>query len=78
MQLLTCPTMTILRIQRLLPTQLVLDPSAMAARSVPDLEVGIVVVHLVRRSIFPLIELAVHVGIIAIITVGAICWSVRA
>lgn len=76
-QFLTSPTMTILRIQRLLPAQLVLDLPAVAACSVPDLEVGIVVMHLVRGSVFPLIELAVHVGIIAIVAVGAVCRSMR-
>lgn len=78
MQFLTCPTVTILRIQRLLPAQLILDLSAVATRSVPDLEIGIVVVHLVRRTVFPLIELAMHIGIVAIVTIGAVCRSVRA
>ena len=78
MQFLTRPTVTIFRIQRLLPAQFVLDLSAVAARLVPGLEIGIVVVHLVRRTVFPLIELAMHVVIVAIVTVGAVCRRVRA
>lgn len=48
--------MAVLGIQGLLPAQLVLDSAAMAATLVADIEVWVVLVQLVRRAIFPIVE----------------------
>lgn len=65
--------MAVLRIQWLLPAQLVLDLTAMTAGFVASVKVWIVVVDLVGCSMLPFVELASSVSIIAIVAVGAVC-----
>ena len=53
---LTSRAMTKLTIQRLLATELVLDLATMTGSLIPDLEVLILVMNLVRRALLPLID----------------------
>lgn len=63
MQHLTSRTMAILRTQRLLPTQLILDLPTMTAPLIQRLEIlAILVVDLVRRLELPFIMLAVDIA----------------
>jgi hypothetical protein len=59
MQSLASSAMTILRRQRFLPTQLILDLPAMASRIPHRFEVGIVLVDLVRLAVLPLVFFAI-------------------
>ena len=72
MDLLTSGAMAVLRIKRLLATQLVLDLPTVAATFVADFEAGIVLVDFVWGTVFPLVELALHVAIVTVIAVGAL------
>ena len=48
--------MAVLGTQGLVPAQLVFDSAAVAAPLVADIEVWVVLVHLVRRAVFPIVE----------------------
>lgn len=61
MQPLTSLAMTKLGIQRLLPTQLILDPPAVTPAIQHRLEIRAVLVHLVRLAELPLVLLALEV-----------------
>ena len=76
MKLLTRRTMAVLRIQRLLPAQLVLDLTAMTACFIASVKVWIVVVDLVGCPVLPLVVLALSISIVAIIAIRAICGCV--
>lgn len=53
---LTGSTMTQLAIQRLLPAQLIFDPSTMAVGLILDIEARLFIVHLVGRTLLPLTD----------------------
>jgi hypothetical protein len=57
---LTSFAMAKLRIKRLLSTELVLHPSAMAACFVQRVKILVLFMHPIRSSEFPLIELTFH------------------
>lgn len=73
MKLLTCRTMAVLTIQRLLPAQLVLDLTAMTACFIASVEVWVIVVDLVGWSMLPFVVLAFSVSFITIVTIGTVC-----
>ena len=73
MNLLAGGAMAVLRIQRLFAAQLVPHLSAVAATIVASLEVWVIVVDLVGCSMFPLIQLALCVPVVTIVTVASIC-----
>ena len=62
----------VLRVQRLLSAQLVLDLSAMTASFVAYMEVGLFM-NSVWRSMLPGIELALSVTRVTIVAVGSVC-----
>lgn len=72
MKLLTRRTMAVFGIQRLLPTQLVPDLTAMTAGFIASVKVWVAVVDLVGCSMFPCVEVAFSVSLIAIVAVGAV------
>lgn len=65
--------MAVLGIQRLLPTQLILDLTAMTASFIASVKVWIAVVDLVGCSMLPFVVLAFSVSFVAIITVITVC-----
>ena len=69
---LTCMAVAVLRVQRLLSAQLVLDLPAMTASFVPYMEVGRFM-DSVRRSMLPGVELALSIPRVTIVTVGSVC-----
>ena len=73
MKLLTRRAMAVLGIQRLLPAQLILDLAAVTACFIASMEVWVVVVNRVGRSMLPFIVLALGVSIIAVIAIGTVC-----
>jgi hypothetical protein len=73
MELLTSSAMTVLGIQWLLPAQLILHFSTMTAGFVASVEVCIIFVDLIRRSMLPLVELPLSVSSIAILAVSCVC-----
>lgn len=73
MKLLTRRTMAILRIQRLLPAQLVPDLTAMTACFIASVKIWVIIVDLVGCSMLPFIVLAFSVSIIAIVAIGTVC-----
>ena len=73
MSLLTSTAMTILGIQRLLPTQLILDLPAMTASLIADVKIWVIVMDSIGRSEFPRVQISFRapgVAIIAVCTVG--------
>ena len=72
MEFLTCSTVTVLGVQRLLSAQLVLDLSAMTAGFVAYVEVGLFM-DSVRRSMLPGIELALSIPGVTIVAIGSVC-----
>ena len=75
MKLLAGCTMAEFRIQWLLPAQLVLYLTTMAAAFVADMEVGVVFVDLVWCSEFPLVE--VSLCAFRVLPSGVLCSSVH-
>lgn len=73
MKLLTGRAMAVLRIQRLLPTQLVADFTAMTAGLIASVKVWVVVVDIVGCPMLPFIVLAFGVSSVAIVTVRTVC-----
>ena len=73
MKLLTRRTMAVLRIQRLLPAQLVPDLAAMTACFIASVKVWVTVVDLIGCSMLPFVVLAFSVSIIAIVSIGSVC-----
>ena len=73
MKLLTCGTMAVLRIQRLLPAQLVFDLATMAAGLIAGVKIWVVVMNLIGCSKLPLIVFAFSAPLIAIVTIGTVC-----
>lgn len=73
MKLLTCRTMAVFRIQRLLPAQLVSNLATMAAGLIAGVKVGVVVMDLVGCSKLPLIVFAFSAPFIAIVAIGTVC-----
>ena len=69
---LTCMTVAVLRIQRLLSAQLIPDLPAMTASFIADMEVGLFM-DSIRRSMLPGIELALGITSVTIVTVGSVC-----
>ena len=69
MQLLTSSAMTVLRVQWLLPAQLVLYLPAMTAGFVSNVEIWIVAVDFVGSSMLPLVELTFCAPGIAIVAI---------
>lgn len=65
-------TVAVLRVQRLLSAQLVLDLSAMTASFVAYMEVGRFM-NSVWRSMLPGIELALSITRVTIVAVGSVC-----
>ena len=63
--------MAVLGIQWLLSTQLILDLPTMAASLVSRVEIGIVIVNLVRCALLPLVVFFIDVASIAIIAIEA-------
>jgi len=75
MQNLTSSTMTELRLERLLSTELVLHPPTMTLPIIQGLEVLRIVVNLVRRFEFPLVELSVDVLALMAVGLGVGFWG---
>ena len=75
MELLTGGTMTVFRIQRLLPAQLVLDLATVTAGFIASVEVWVVIMDLVGCPELPLIVVAISTSLIAVVTIGAVCRS---
>ena len=73
MYLLTGGAMAVLRVQRLLPTQLILDLPAMTATFIANVKIWIVVVDFIRCSMLPLIELSLCTAIIPIVAIRPVC-----
>ena len=73
MKLLTGCAVAILRVQGLLPTQLVLDLATMTAGFIASVKSWIIVVNLVRRSELPLVVVPFSTPLVAIVTVVAVC-----
>lgn len=73
MKLLTCRTMAVFRVQRLLPAQLVFDLATMAAGLIAGMKVRVVVMNLVGGSKLPLIVFAFGAPVIAIVAIGTVC-----
>lgn len=71
-ELLTRRAMAVLRIQWLLPAQLILDLAAMTAGFIASVKIWIVVVDLVGCSKLPLVVLAFSSPLIAIVAIGTI------
>lgn len=69
MQFLASGAMAVLRVQWLLPAQLILDLPTMAACLISHLEIRIVVMDLVWCTVFPVILLPMHLALITIITI---------
>jgi uncharacterized protein YybS (DUF2232 family) len=69
-QNLTSRTMAEFGIERLLPAELVLYASAVAAALVERLKVGVVVVHFVRDAEFPCVVLAFYLFVFAALGLG--------
>ncbi len=69
---LACMTVAVLRVQRLLSAQLVLDLPAMTASLVADMEVGLFM-DSVRRSMFPGVELALSIPRVTIVAISSVC-----
>ena len=69
MNLLAGGAVAVFRVQRLFPTELVMNPSAVTASFVTGMEVCIVLVHSIRSAEFPLIVLTVQGTIVPIISV---------
>ena len=69
---LTCMTVAVLRVQRLLSAQLVLDLPAMTASFVAYMEVGRFM-DSIRRSMLPGVELTLSIPRVAIVAVGSVC-----
>lgn len=65
--------MTVFRIQRLLPAQLILDLAAVTACFITSVKVWVIVLDLVGCSMLPLVVFAFSASIIAIVTIGTIC-----
>lgn len=65
--------MAVLRIQWLLPAQLVLDLAAVTACFIASMKVWVIVVDLVGRSMLPFVVLAFGVSIIAVVAIGTVC-----
>lgn len=53
---LACGAMAKLAVQRLISTQLILDPSTVTGSLVPDLEIIILVMHAVGRAELPVVD----------------------
>ena len=73
MKLLTGCAVAVLRVQGLLPTQLVLDLATMTAGFIASVKIWIIVVHLVRRSELPLVVIPFSTPLIAIVAIAAVC-----
>ena len=73
MKLLTGCAVAVLRVQGLLPTQLVFDLATMTAGFIASVKVWIIVMNLVRRSELPLVVIPFSATLIAIVTVGTVC-----
>ena len=73
MKLLTCGTMAVLRIQRLLPAQLVFDLATMAAGLIAGVKIWVVVMNLIGCSKLPLIVFTFSAPVITIVTIGTVC-----
>ena len=73
MKLLTGCAVAVLRVQGLLPTQLVLDLATMTAGFIASVKIWIIVMNLVRRSELPLVVIPFSTSLIAIVTIGAVC-----
>lgn len=72
MKFLTCSTVAVLGVQRLLSAQLVLDLSAMTASFVAYMELG-GSMDSVGRSMLPGIELALSIPGVTIVAIGSVC-----
>lgn len=72
MKLLTRRAMTVFRIQRLLPAQLILDLAAVTACFIASMKVWIIVVDLVGRSMLPCVVLAFGASIVAVVAIGTV------
>ena len=68
-QFLAGGTMAVLRVQGLLPAQLILDLPTMAASLISHVEIGIIVVDLIWCTVLPLVVLPMHVALIAVVTI---------
>ena len=73
MKLLTCRTMAVFRIQRLLPAQLVFDLATMAAGLIAGVKVWVVVMDLVGCSKLPLIVFAFSAPLVAVVAIATVC-----
>ena len=69
---LTRTAVAVLRVQRLLSAQLVLDLPTMTASFVAYMEVGRIM-DSVRRSMLPGVELALSIPGVTVFTVGSVC-----
>ena len=72
MDLLACGAMTVFGVQWPLTTQLVLDLPAVTATFVADFEVGVVLVDFIGGTVFPFVELSLHVARVAIVAIGVV------
>ena len=73
MQLLTSSAMTVLRVQWLLPAQLVLYLPAMTAGFVSNMEIWIVAVDFVGSSMLPLVEFTFCTPGITVVAIRLVC-----
>ena len=65
-QLLTRVAVAVFCVQWFFTAQLILDLSTVTTCRVADVEIWVVFVHLVGRSVFPAVQLAVHVWVLAV------------
>ena len=63
--------MAILGVQRLLATQLIFYLPTVTTASVASMEIGIVIMHLIRSSELPLVKIPFQVTWISIVSVGS-------
>ena len=76
MDLLTSRAMAVFGIQRLLPAQLVLHLSTMAAAFVPHVKIRIVVMYAVWSAMFPFVQLSFRTSVITVVSVCTVSGSV--
>ena len=64
--------MAVFRIQWLLPAQLVFDLPTVTASPIPDVEIRVIFVDLVRSTEFPLVQLSFGASLVAVLTIGGV------
>ena len=72
MYLLACGAVTVFGVQWPLTAQLVLDLPAVTASFVADFEIGVVLVDFVGGTVFPFIELSLHIARVTIVAIGVV------